>query len=114
MMPPPNALFKEKKISSHLTLTPLSLVHFPRALCSHKNILWSKENAAGKDKPRRPSAPTAHTAVVIFMRTKFDEFPVHKCTGHIPDRTVISSIPLTSHFNTKTKKKYIKNMRSVP
>lgn len=99
MTPPPNTLLKKKKISSHLTLTPLLLVHFPRALCSHRNILWSRENAAGKDKPWRPSALTAHPAAVIFMRTKFDEFPVHKCTGHIPNRTVSSSIPVTAHFN---------------
>lgn len=79
-----NALL-QKKNPSHLTLTLLLLVHFPRALCSPKNILWSRENAVGKDRPRRPSALTAHSAVVIFMRTKFDEFPAYKCSGHIPD-----------------------------
>lgn len=83
-----NAPLEKKKKT---TLTPLLLVYFPRALCSPKNILWSGENAAGKDRPRRPSALTAPTAVVIFMRTKFDEFPVHKCTGHIPGHPVSSS-----------------------
>lgn len=92
------------------TLTPLLLVHFPRALCSLKNILWSGENAAGKDRPWRPSALTAPIAVVIFMRTKFDEFPVRKCTGHIPGQLVSSSIPATAHLsNSKKKKKDKKN-----
>lgn len=80
--------------------TPLLLIHFPCALCSPKNILWSRENAAGKDRPRRPSALTAHMAVVIFMRTKFDEFPVHKCSGHIPDHPVSSRIPATAHLSS--------------
>lgn len=91
--------------SPHAHATPPLLVHFPRALCSPKNILWSRENAAGKDRPRRPSALTAHTAVVIFMRTKFDEFPVHKCTGHIPDHPVSSSIPATAHLSSSKKKR---------
>lgn len=105
MMPALNALL-EKKSPSHLMLTLLLLVHFPRALCSPKNILWSRENVAGKDRPRPPSALTAQSAVVIFMRTKFDEFPVHKCTGHIPDHPVSSSIPATAHLSSNSKKKH--------